>query len=143
MSLLPSPLRSPAAGIGRASWRGRARMSGGRLASRRRNTIFACDWSSDVCSSDLIEPQLLRRAAARGARQRPAGVAAVRFDLEQEVPFRVPGVHVAFEVVGDDVHFTVALQVAGGGDRKSVVEGKSADVRRSPGKQKTEYDFCL
>src|SRR2546430_4705365 len=32
------------------------------FSSRRRHTRFDCDWSSDVCSSDLSEqhPQLLR-----------------------------------------------------------------------------------
>src|SRR6266568_394699 len=27
------------------------------FSSRRRHTIWNCDWSSDVCSSDLIMPQ--------------------------------------------------------------------------------------
>src|SRR6266480_3760568 len=27
------------------------------LSSRRRHTRLTCDWSSDVCSSDLLEPQ--------------------------------------------------------------------------------------
>src|SRR5260370_22783976 len=26
------------------------------FSSRRRHTRFKCDWSSDVCSSDLIDP---------------------------------------------------------------------------------------
>src|SRR2546430_11564069 len=26
------------------------------FSSRRRHTIFDCDWSSDVCSSDLLPP---------------------------------------------------------------------------------------
>src|SRR5688572_18948648 len=26
------------------------------FSSRRRHTRFDCDWSSDVCSSDLVEP---------------------------------------------------------------------------------------
>src|SRR5882762_4631210 len=34
------------------------------FSSRRRHTRFKCDWSSDVCSSDLIEEQL--EALARG-----------------------------------------------------------------------------
>src|SRR2546430_4489321 len=37
------------------------------LASRRRNRIFDCDWSSDVCSSDL---SLIRPAALIGAREK-------------------------------------------------------------------------
>src|SRR5688572_31829044 len=31
------------------------------FSSRRRHTRFDCDWSSDVCSSDLGESQLLLR----------------------------------------------------------------------------------
>src|SRR5260370_6314870 len=27
------------------------------FSSRRRHTIFKCDWSSDVCSSDLVVPR--------------------------------------------------------------------------------------
>src|SRR5205085_5610250 len=34
------------------------------FSSRRRHTRFDCDWSSDVCSSDLR-----RRASAEGARR--------------------------------------------------------------------------
>src|SRR2546427_6603405 len=29
------------------------------FSSRRRHTRFDCDWSSDVCSSDLVKPALL------------------------------------------------------------------------------------
>src|SRR2546427_2127337 len=28
------------------------------FSSRRRHTRFDCDWSSDVCSSDLVDPVL-------------------------------------------------------------------------------------
>src|SRR2546430_13369741 len=38
------------------------------FSSRRRHTIFDCDWSSDVCSSDLV------RIVARGL-DAPNGVA--------------------------------------------------------------------
>src|SRR5260370_28899317 len=31
------------------------------FSSRRRHTRFKCDWSSDVCSSDLARPRLVRR----------------------------------------------------------------------------------
>src|SRR5256886_11154449 len=41
------------------------------FSSRRRNTRFDCDWSSDVCSSDL------ERAAAAAARDRPPRAGAV------------------------------------------------------------------
>src|SRR5688572_32179852 len=39
------------------------------FSSRRRHTIFDCDWSSDVCSSDLAVPQGLQRHRAQGAQQ--------------------------------------------------------------------------
>src|SRR2546430_5957570 len=35
------------------------------FSSRRRHTRFDCDWSSDVCSSDLISPATSRRASIR------------------------------------------------------------------------------
>src|SRR2546430_3208576 len=40
------------------------------FSSRRRHTRFDCDWSSDVCSSDLGKPMLqwvYERACAAGA----------------------------------------------------------------------------
>src|SRR2546430_11234549 len=37
------------------------------FSSRRRHTIFDCDWSSDVCSSDLF--QMLRIARTRAERE--------------------------------------------------------------------------
>src|SRR5256886_3292855 len=37
------------------------------FSSRRRHTRFDCDWSSDVCSSDLVEKTLyLRQAGGLG-----------------------------------------------------------------------------
>src|SRR5256886_11030717 len=44
----------------RSLWSGLEKESANRsitflFSSRRRHTIFDCDWSSDVCSSDLIE----------------------------------------------------------------------------------------
>src|SRR3989338_2064350 len=42
--------------IGRASCRGRGENSGGAasLKTKRRHGRWSCDWSSDVCSSDLF-----------------------------------------------------------------------------------------
>src|SRR5256886_10098535 len=37
------------------------------FSSRRRHTRFDCDWSSDVCSSDLSRRRANRRAPVRGA----------------------------------------------------------------------------
>src|SRR5438270_1565308 len=45
------------------------------FSSRRRHTRFDCDWSSDVCSSDLI------LAVARGDHQRAGGLAVVDDDV--------------------------------------------------------------
>src|SRR5688572_31633031 len=41
------------------------------FSSRRRHTRFDCDWSSDVCSSDLYAPQ--PRRADPGAARRGCG----------------------------------------------------------------------
>src|SRR2546427_127410 len=52
------------------------------FSSRRRHTRFDCDWSSDVCSSDLVRRQIVwtrhlpaARAEARHRRRRPEGSA--------------------------------------------------------------------
>src|SRR5260370_42015358 len=50
------------------------------FSSRRRHTRFKCDWSSDVCSSDLIDIASARpasRSAARGAAARGTGAGDV------------------------------------------------------------------
>src|SRR5688572_31433088 len=39
------------------------------FSSRRRHTRFDCDWSSDVCSSDLDFPQELARALLARVRE--------------------------------------------------------------------------
>src|SRR6476661_10293857 len=41
------------------------------FSSRRRHTRFKCDWSSDVCSSDLAS-RLVARTRANGHRARTA-----------------------------------------------------------------------
>src|SRR2546430_9647460 len=38
------------------------------FSSRRRHTRFDCDWSSDVCSSDLDEQEQPAAASGEGAR---------------------------------------------------------------------------
>src|SRR5690606_40334772 len=42
------------------------------FSSRRRHTRFSRDWSSDVCSSDLMEGAQVPGAGGRGARNRAA-----------------------------------------------------------------------
>src|SRR2546430_5497208 len=36
------------------------------FSSRRRHTIFDCDWSSDVCSSDLMRLSEMKQLLAQG-----------------------------------------------------------------------------
>src|SRR2546430_9122742 len=46
------------------------------FSSRRRHTRFDCDWSSDVCSSDLVSPRSTScRAMSRLSIQAKAGPA--------------------------------------------------------------------
>src|SRR2546430_13388800 len=77
------------------------------FASRRRHTRFDCDWSSDVCSSDLRVARELVGGLHRRAPARPGGQAPEAQDprtlLEGDGP--------------PDI-----------GDRKSVVEGKRVDL---------------
>src|SRR2546430_5511139 len=46
------------------------------FSSRRRHTIFDCDWSSDVCSSDL--PAHWELVRAKQARREPEAAAGLR-----------------------------------------------------------------
>src|SRR5260221_2819991 len=56
------------------------------LQSRRRHTISLCDWSSDVCSSDLVEAGLSARDAARlKVRQPLASIALPGEPLPEDV----------------------------------------------------------
>src|SRR2546430_11880654 len=88
------------------------------FSSRRRHTRFDCDWSSDVCSSDL-------EAGLQVAGQVPDDgdnrVAAAR-DLRElgvcELVHRAFAEGLVAAVFGFD----------GGGDRESGVEGKRGDL---------------
>src|SRR5688572_33353804 len=57
------------------------------FSSRRRHTRFDCDWSSDVCSSDLLQLADLRRARWRRAGGQPFRTEAI--DLREVVLHRV------------------------------------------------------
>src|SRR6266478_7007373 len=51
------------------------------FSSRRRHTRFDCDWSSDVCSSDLTRPLVLHTPSAElldGLAQHPETSGLVR-----------------------------------------------------------------
>src|SRR5262249_21660414 len=65
--------------IGRASCREREWLPGGGGSSRRRHTRLVSDWSSDVCSSDLHEPDAsLAGGVFNGAGDDEAAPYAVR-----------------------------------------------------------------
>src|SRR6267143_5494309 len=57
------------------------------FSSRRRHTRWNCDWSSDVCSSDLFREQVLARrtAAIRGLLARGIDRGELRPDLDLEI----------------------------------------------------------
>src|SRR5260370_30037380 len=52
------------------------------FSSRRRHTRFKCDWSSDVCSSDLYDPERPGTTFAE-----VAGIDEVKQELEELVDF--------------------------------------------------------
>src|SRR5260221_10144958 len=89
------------------------------FSSRRRHTRSLCDWSSDVCSSDLQHPQqrLLHR------RDVPLRVAAHLADEEAVVEDVVVRERRALGKTG---RAAGVLDVDR--DRKSVGEGKSVDL---------------
>src|SRR6266480_6813829 len=60
------------------------------FSSRRRHTRLTCDWSSDVCSSDLLGSIAAQRVATAAAGRTDAGVHAtsqiVHFDADADRP---------------------------------------------------------
>src|SRR2546430_13725498 len=64
------------------------------FSSRRRHTIFDCDWSSDVCSSDLEHGQNIEKAAAA------QGIAPI--ELANRVVSRYHDLYRTFEISNDD-----------------------------------------
>src|SRR2546427_4542740 len=86
------------------------------FSSRRRHTRFDCDWSSDVCSSDLSQSgRQARHAVATEGGHRLSG----------------PGIQGEEAAVGVEED-TLPVAVAPEGDRKSVVVGKECRSRWSP-----------
>src|SRR2546430_5366086 len=70
------------------------------FSSRRRHTRFDCDWSSDVCSSDLVAQHLSDGAPVRQRRAKQVG-AIEKSDLEVGVDFDFTR-----EIVVDAEHWT-------------------------------------
>src|SRR5256886_4717842 len=61
------------------------------FSSRRRHTRFDCDWSSDVCSSDLIPARPPPAAVDRAARSRPSSTASLAdFNLSSAIERNPP-----------------------------------------------------
>src|SRR2546430_8748069 len=52
------------------------------FSSRRRHTRFDCDWSSDVCSSDLCTSCYLKTSAILSRREVTAGTASIALGTE-------------------------------------------------------------
>src|SRR2546430_13030075 len=75
-----------------SSWRPRRRWStahnccGCYFSSRSLHTRFYCDWSSDVCSSDLYDPLSgLRKTRVKSRTQSPAELQALLLKVAQQL----------------------------------------------------------
>src|SRR6266567_8016415 len=93
------------------------------FSSRRRHTRFDCDWSSDVCSSDL---DVLRVDRLRAD---PVTEAGVRVQVDQRDGERAGDADLATRRAGDDGDDAV---LRGRGDRdvlRGVHDRAAADVR--------------
>src|SRR2546430_16794691 len=89
------------------------------FSSRRRHTRFDCDWSSDVCSSDLPELFRLDRRHWRRRRMRRD-----RFDV-----FTAKLKNFFRRYVAHDNHYRVARRIARSEERRV---GKECRSRWSP-----------
>src|SRR2546430_12425491 len=58
------------------------------FSSRRRHTRFDCDWSSDVCSSDLVRKARLRRTSSRTVSKLLPCLPSLRFIVRTLRPSR-------------------------------------------------------
>src|SRR3712207_6870798 len=84
------------------------------FSSRRRHTRYWRDWSSDVCSSDLVmtDPSSVRHSERHGTGR------SASFTL---VSSAAASRDAAKRVLGIVAHARNRLLIAGAGDRKSVV----------------------
>src|SRR5205085_9196045 len=97
--------------------------------SRRRHTRFDCDWSSDVCSSDLL------LVVTRFASTNQLHLVEMPMVARTQITFGDEPITTARFQPGDP-NVIWYLQDKGGGeffqvfrlDRKSVVEGKSVEI---------------
>src|SRR3989475_478151 len=105
------------------------------FSSRRRHTRFDCDWSSDVCSSDLPPDALQRHGATAddldGIVEYPRSIAGVRLALlfRQIANGRVK---VSFRSLGAVDVAELAHRFGGGGHSKAAgasLEGSIAEAQ--------------
>src|SRR2546427_10197117 len=99
------------------------------FSSRRRHTRFDCDWSSDVCSSDLV-PQLVER----DVQEAPVPVAFAPYVLTQYA--KVPGIQVrqspSINVLIDEYY--------AGAEWRDAMEGVRAPLRKV---LQTQRERCI
>src|SRR5437588_8218648 len=97
-------------------------------SSRRRHTSSRCDWSSDVCSSDLV-PELPARRRQRGLVElAPSTKVTVRSAMRTMSATVLPdgstfGSVRLSRLTWQDIEFMYDIR-----DRKSVAQGKSGEL---------------
>src|SRR5438309_8115031 len=82
------------------------------FSSRRRHTRWNCDWSSDVCSSDLVVAGDDEAAVGGVQAARLVGVGVAELDHDELVPLEVDGV--ALEIGRASCRERVEVWVVGG-----------------------------
>src|SRR2546430_10287187 len=81
------------------------------FSSRRRHTIFDCDWSSDVCSSDLLLDLLDLRVVGDDARERLAVGAPGLLEAGARLLVHLGVALDLLEAVEDELRLRVELQI--------------------------------
>src|SRR5438270_13424690 len=104
------------------------------FSSRRRHTRFDCDWSSDVCSSDLSAEGLRQLLADRKSFQASVShgdVSAVALDSGNRSEERRVGKECRSRWWGDECKKEVCKWICGGRDIGVVVRSRGCACGRS------------